>query len=870
MVEHDKSKENSEPSLSTATASEKPFSAIRTDFGWSLAVNRPYFIAKGFTPNEIEGAAHLELERLNKQMSADTKEAVAGLRTWQDLTSKDTSVNAFKTAFERLAALRSLETREPEKAALARKFLEKYARRLPSQNNQDQLFSLVLKKGLGEDASTSAGPAATTLSNLERKEKIEDRVVSPLDALFNEDLSFSAKASWFEARLLPRLEFLAQQDRLKAEKEQKVEISQNSEEPQDPPIPPPAQDEYEQHRGREEKGKSSPTFIIEPGRTGYWEGESYDIIDEATGRLSKSDTQKIKTSVTQVVHSFVENSTRTIRGQTGTDLFSLPLASSFEPTQEGFDATRTEGVDLYTDAEGHFFMKSSGNKQFNIQIAQITGEPAKGINSLDTTVSDSIPQEIQTELDRIKNSTTSSFDRIVLWQEYIQNTFKYPQDEQVESMYQQVDQSSSRISAMAQIKLLDCYLAREFFIAGLKRLELSDVEWRSANGYYASSKQKDGAVHLSSGNAHAWVKLRTSGSNEWIIFDPTPPGDPIHEGEGSQEEFSDSSEELLSEEDMKQLEDEAKEDGEKQSRQTQDEYLMRFATDAGVLPEEARQILEILKGVDETKDKQGRNLLKRLKEQFDRIIEYYTVQRKEFSGQVEMSRGFELDDPVAATIDVRSGTLDPTGFKKARIIEEKEEYYGGLDLEIVADGSGSMNESLGSKQKYLVQRDMSYLLHRALHRFSEEAQRRKLRLVTPLKIRSSQFIFRGSDIEQIKPLTDEFTPAQMATLWKESAQNIGGGTPAHLGLQAVLDRINPEEVQLLQDKKLLKVVALISDGGYDDASRVRALKKQLEDMNVIVAEFPISSAQSLESLPQNVAEKVIETAQQLMPERVKR
>jgi hypothetical protein len=870
MTEHDGSNKTPEVTPTESPVLEKPFAASRTESGWSIIVNRPYFIAKGFTPDEIEGATHLELERLDKQTSADTKEAVAGLRAWQDLTSDGLSVSAFKTAFERLAALKSLELREPENAELARKFLEKYAKRLPAQNNQDQLFNLVLKKGLGQDPTVSAGPVATVLSNLERKEKIEDRVVSPLDALFNEDLSFSAKASWFEARLLPRLEFLAQQDKLKAEKEQKEETPQSSEESQEPPTPPPSQDDYEQHRGREEKGKGAPTFIIEPGRTGYWEGESYDILNEATGKLSKSDTQKIKTSVSQVAHSFTENSARTVRGQTGTDLFSLPLASSFEPTQEGLDAMKGEGMDLYTDAEGHFFIKSPDNKQFSIHVAQITGEPAKGINFLDTVTSDSIPQEIQTELDRIKNATTSSFDRIVLWQDYVQTAFRYPQDDQVESMYRQVDQSSSRISAMTQVKLLDCYLAREFFIAGLKRLELSDVEWRSANGYYASSKQKDGAVHLGSGNAHAWVKLRTSGSSEWIIFDPTPPGDPIHEGEGSQEEFADSSPELLSEEDMKQLEQEANEDGEKQTRQTQDEYLMQFATDAGVLPEEARQILEILKGVDETKDRQGRNILKRLKEQFDRIIEYYTVQRREFSGQVEMSRGFELDDPVAATIDVKSGTLDPTGFKKARIIEEKEEYYGGLDLEIVADGSGSMSESLGSKQKYLVQRDMSYLLHRALHRFSQEAQRRKLRLVTPLKIRSSQFIFRGSDIEQIKLLTDEFTPAQMATLWKESAENIGGGTPAHLGLQAILDRIKPEEVQLLQDKKLLKVVALISDGGYDDATRVNALKRQLEDMNVIVAEFPINNSQSLESLPQNVAEKVIETAQQLMPERIKR
>ena len=181
-----------------------------------------------------------------------------------------------------------------------------------------------------------------------------------------------------------------------------------------------------------------------------------------------------------------------------------------------------------------------------------------------------------------------------------------------------------------------------------------------------------------------------------------------------------------------------------------------------------------------------------------------------------------------------------------------------------------MGEQLGGNPKYMVQRNMSYLLHRALHRFSQEAQRRKLRLVTPLKIRSSQYMFRGNKIEEMKKLSDEFTPAQMALLWEKSAENIGGYTPAHLGLEAVLDRIPPEEIELLKNKKLLKVVALISDGDYDDPQRVENSIKQLEEMNVIVAQFQITDAKSLEQLPQNVAEKIIEATKVLMPQRIKK
>jgi hypothetical protein len=455
------------------------------------------------------------------------------------------------------------------------------------------------------------------------------------------------------------------------------------------------------------------------------------------------------------------------------------------------------------------------------------------------------------------------------WRDFITSYFKYPKDEQVESMYAMVDSNPSRLNALVKSKLLDCYLAREFFIAGLKRLNLADVEWRAVNGHYIASSQKDGSAHISSGTAHAWVKIKVPGEKNWIIIDPTPPGDPVHENEGALDEFGELSAESMSEENLAQLEKEAEKQQAKQN-ETQDQYLLEFAREASIDPTEAKEILATLAEVDQLKDNQGRNLLMRLKEQFDKVIEEYTELKQENLGLVEMSRGQELDDPVAAYIDIHSGSLDPTGFERKRIVEEKKQYYGGWDLEIIADGSGSMNDPLGGRLKHKVQRDMSYLLHRALHRFSQEAQRRKLRLITPLKIRSSQFMFRGSDVEEIKALSDQFTPPQMALLWKESSKNVGGGTPAHLGLQRVFDTITDDEKQLLREKKLLKVVALISDGGYDNQTKVDDLTSQLQELNVVVAEFHITDAKSLDDLPQNVAEKVIEQARSLMPERIKK
>lgn len=862
---------------------DTPFAAKRSGEGWQLAVNRTHFIVRGFTPNEIDGAIALEEVRLGKQTHTDSIAEIDGLSKWQGLSSSDIQAATFKTAFERLSALSALEKQGSPRAESARKYLEKFAHRIPGDSNSEQLFSAILRKGLGEEPGVQSDLVQRVVFNLSKQEEVEGRQVSPLEALTSSDLSFDTKAGWFEARFLPRYDFLKNKDQ--QQQEQDNETSQEQSLPQEDsetPTPEPSSDENEQHRGKEEKGKGQPIFVVTPGFTGYWETDSFDIIDEGTGRVKKSDIQRIKSSLANSSSQVIDSSKRQIHMQSGTELFNLPLAPSFQLTQQGIDQLRSKGTEVFGDGEGHIFIKSSQNQPLDVEIALSVQPTLIGITSRDTDTTLQMPSEIENQISQIKDSSASLLEKVTLWQDFVQGFFKYPSDDQVEQMYAQVDNSPSRLNAMAQGKLLDCYLAREFFMAGLKRLGLDSLEWRAARGHYVASKEKDGTSYLHSGNGHAWVKIRGIGEKSWIIFDPTPGGDPIHKGEGSMDEFGEFSPDLLSKEDMKSLQEEAQaneDERKKTTQESQDHYLMQFASQAGITPEEARKILSVLREADQMKDKQGRSILTRLKEQFDRIVEYYTQEKQEYFGLVEMSRGQELEDPVSASLDVRTGNLNPTGFSRRRIVEEKQEYYGGVDLEVVADGSGSMARSVDGVVKYLLQRDMGYLLHRALHRFSQDAQRRKLRLVTPLKIRSSQYIFRGPDesqnrknpeVEEIKPLSDEFTPLQMAMLWKKSAENIGGGTPAHLGLQAVLDRIPPEEVQLLKEKKLLKVVALISDGDYDDAARVAELIKKAEDMNIIVAEFPITDRDSLEQLPQNVAEKFIEATKILMPERIKR
>lgn len=859
---------------------DAPFKAIKQDSGWRLQVNRSYFENRGFANIEVEGACALEGERVLRQVSLDTREAVSGLRKWRSLGQADSQVQAFQTLFERLAALKILEKSDPERAQLARSFLTKFSTS-GKQSYPEQLFGGILSEQIKADTHMDT-VVERVITSLGREENIEGRTVSPIDALQSPTLSFEAKAAWLQNRFMPWLEFLKTQQAAKNQEQPSKAKEQSETKPdQEPPTPPPATDEYEQHRGREEKQEGAPPiFKVEPYQGGYFEQDSFDKVDEATGRLSKSQAQAVQGQRISTKSNPEEpgNPHRKISGHSGTDLFALPLVANHQLTEEGLVNLKNLGIEIFADQEGHIFLRSGTNQAYEAEVAKNPDNRTRGIVSQDTQTVETFPQEIESELERIRQLTSTQKEKAIAWRDFVHNFFTYPQDDQVESMYGSIDsQQSKRLQAMVSGKLADCYLAREFFVAGLKRLSLDDLEWRSVNGYFVSGHSKDGTAHLHSGNAHAWAKTRQKGETEWLILDPTPKGDPIKEkgdeqsesGENQMENFQEFSPELLSEDDLAELEKEA---DEKQSPEKhlslEEKWLQEFADQTGLPLEEVRQIKEMLEQVDELKDSEGRNILKRIKEQIDKIIQNYINEESRTVGMTRMSQGQALDDPVAARLDVKSGILDPTGFTKEEIVLEKEKVYGGFDLHLVVDGSGSMAETVGGKVKYKEQQKMVYLILRAAHYFSQEAQKRRLRLITPLKVRSEVVLFQGNTVELVKPLSEDFTLAQMALLWKRLGENIGGGTPDHLGLTQVVNDISDEESQLLERKKLLKIVSLVRDGSSDDPAKVAALVAKLKGMNVIVGDFLITNANSLNRLPQDIAGQVIDAVAKLMPERV--
>ena len=328
-----------------------PFRAIEQDNEWQLQVNRSYFENRGFTGTEIEGACALEGERAIRQISLYTRESISGFRKWRSLGKADSQVQAYQTLFERLAALRALEKRDPQRAQLARSFLAKFSVS-GEQSYPEQLFAGILSKQIKGDIQVDTA-VEKVITSLERDESVEGRTVSPIDALQSPSLSFEAKAAWFDNRFLPWLEFLKTQQAAKHQ-EPPGEAKEQSEakSDQEPPTPPPATDEYEQHRGREEKQEGAPPiFKVEPYQGGYFEQDSYDKVDEASGKLSKSQAQAVQGQRIPTKSSPEEpdNPHRKISGHSGTDLFALPLVANHQLTERGLTNLQGLGIEILAD-----------------------------------------------------------------------------------------------------------------------------------------------------------------------------------------------------------------------------------------------------------------------------------------------------------------------------------------------------------------------------------------------------------------------------------------------------------------------------------------------------------------------------------------
>ena len=241
-----------------------------------------------------------------------------------------------------------------------------------------------------------------------------------------------------------------------------------------------------------------------------------------------------------------------------------------------------------------------------------------------------------------------------------------------------------------------------------------------------------------------------------------------------------------------------------------------------------------------------------------------------------MSRGQKLRNPVRAFIDLRSGNIYPRGFARKYTHEVVEQLYGGFDVVLVVDKSGSMNEMQDDGQtKAAKQQTMLFVLAEALYGAAKAFRKLGTQCISPVDIRLSVVSF-GSGTSRIElPLGEVWGPIEQVMLWKSMQQNIGGGTQDFLGLetaQRLLGDTNARRLRLLLGS---------TDGGSDDAVRTRKAADYIANAGTgtVVAVAGIGTGarnvkatygdrgtwlSSFDALPEWAAEHVVTNAKKLI------
>lgn len=280
--------------------------------------------------------------------------------------------------------------------------------------------------------------------------------------------------------------------------------------------------------------------------------------------------------------------------------------------------------------------------------------------------------------------------------------------------------------------------------------------------------------------------------------------------------------------------------------------IEQWAKEHGV---SAEDVLEYRKEYEEVAP-----LVRELREVFKKIVSRRLRERWKMSPQLE-TEGEALDEETLAESYVESKAGGkPAAFREITRSKKEEIGYGSLDMTLINDLSGSMNEGM----KLPMDRKSKLLFLESLADFQKEIKEAEYEsgVSLGLEIKTETRAFGDFGDAELKPLSPDLSEKDRIAIWKKM-HNASGGTPDYLSLETVEKSINDDYAKELKEKRKRKVVVVLSDGESQDSGRVQRALDNLRKKGVIVSAFDMtSSGQAVKETYKPDAE-VIEDIRQL-------
>ena len=500
-------------------------------------------------------------------------------------------------------------------------------------------------------------------------------------------------------------------------------------------------------------------------------------------------------------------------------------------------------------------------------------------------------EETRSILREIKGSYRGNMAQAYAIRRYVLKRIAYlaPEDQQEAEYYNSIYRTSPKgfAGAVDEVKKGDCDVVNTYFAALCAQLK---IPVRHATGDSVNAKDENGHAMIHDGSGHGWSEVWNERKCIWQDLDSTPPGDTNLEDHSSTSDscpgyFGDKEAVSPSNEAIEELRKKLSEHKEKLSY-TRSERDLSEAT--GVTLQEARQIVKEIAVAEDTRLPSGRKVVDVLAHLFNAIVEARKVVKEQYDGPVRKSEGGRrIEKIVRHIVSTKAGEQDPLTREIINEEEETEASFGGFDVYIIGDKSGSMSSSVDAEMLWQIQRRAEYLLFSSLHRFERAIERAAIPSEESLSVRTEGISFRGSADGQIdvdKPLSPKFAPADKVRLW-HSLTNQGGGNGDVEALNLIYTQILDEQSADKKGtgKKRLRFVIACSDGGPDSPEDVHKYAEALGQLGVIVLGLGLTETarsvkdiyttpfsrgdvvKDLNDLPIVIAKYVIEEAVRLFP-----
>lgn len=607
------------------------------------------------------------------------------------------------------------------------------------------------------------------------------------------------------------------------------------------------EEEYSPHRAPEQESEGLPDeaiATISPFFGGYVIDAVFDQYDPVTltwktsgRRFQELPAQTLDESRARLYRSRVKE---------GRGLVKLPRGWSADASSMQWSSSVPQESRMEVDQNGIVRVKTSDEISVGysvkiapspdaIPLAPPTGEVPE--------IQDRFPSELLDATRGIMKAPVSDVVKVRRIALLIHKHLEYDKDIKWEAVYKA--EPAAYFEKIWEHKKAKCDEANSLLVRLLTKVGLHA---RFMGGHSVRAKSPAGEAMLLESNRHAWASAWDADANKWIRLDATPAGDPNVDQEEQQEElgegdYGEQEAELMSEEELeKRLEEAQREEEEERERKEADDPILAYAKEAECSPEEAREVLQKIDSLRKTYAR----VLADADKQWQTLVRANLRERIVDRGPVPMSQMDEIDpdELVSGFIEMMAGEKDPLIGQREELEQKKEKWFGGYEVYITADLSGSMKDFVGGVQKSKMQRDMVFLLVDSVMNAAVVAKQAQQRLKSPMPVKVSLTVF-GSETEIALPLTQHWTPKEQLKLYRALDAVVGGGTPDHDALTLIERQIAQatKDEQVSRTKKpdmkkhgweTRRFVIAVADGDSDKPAKAKAANVCLQEAGVTV------------------------------------